>query len=277
MHTQNWYNLQYFPSLTVANAAEVTAGWEQRSVVTRATYPFIADIKYGLHPREVIDLFRTPKAKSTLIYIHGGYWRSFSKVETSFVAGGFLEEGVSVALINYPLCPEVAIGNIRSSIQNAFANLYKNILTPDERKNIVVAGHSAGGHLAALHLATDWKVFGLPENPIAGVISLSGVFDVGPLIQTDLNETLRITETSAAILNLNTAPLRSNANFVLAVGGDEPAEFHRQSAELAKAWAKLNPKIITLNGFNHFTIVDSLADQAGTLHSTAMAMFTHKA
>ncbi len=273
MHSREWYNLQYLPSLTVANTDEVLAEWEKRSAITRARYPFIADIRYGQHPREVIDLFRVGNAKVTVIYIHGGYWSSFSKVETSFVADGFVEQGASIALINYPLCPEVSIGDIRSSIQNAFAHLYKNVLTDDERKSIVVTGHSAGGHLAALHLATDWKVFGLPENPISGVISLSGVFDVEPLMHTDLNETLHITKTSAAILNLNTALVRSQAKLVFAVGGDESDQFKRQSAAQAKAWASLNPQVITLPSTNHFTIVDSLADPEGTLSILARTMF----
>lgn len=274
MRDKEWYNLQYLPSLTVANTGDVVDEWERRSAATRAKYPFTADIKYGLHPREVIDLFRADNAKASLIYIHGGYWRSFSKVETSFVAGGFVEQGVSVALINYPLCPEVSLGDIRSSIQNAFAYLFKNVLTDDERKSIVVTGHSAGGHLAALHLATDWKIFGLPENPIAGVICLSGVFDVAPLMQTNLNDALQITETSAAILNLNTALVRSKAKLALAVGSDESDEFHRQSADQAKAWASLSPQVLDLSGFNHFTIVDSLADSNGTLNTLARAMFS---
>lgn len=274
MRDKEWYNLQYLPSLTVANTGDVVDEWERRSAATRAKYPFTADIKYGLHPREVIDLFRADNAKASLIYIHGGYWRSFSKVETSFVAGGFVEQGVSVALINYPLCPEVSLGDIRSSIQNAFAYLFKNVLTDDERKSIVVTGHSAGGHLAALHLATDWKIFGLPENPIAGVICLSGVFDVAPLMQTNLNDALQITETSAAILNLNTALIRSKAKLALAVGGDESEEFHRQSFDQAKAWTSLTPQVLDLGGFNHFTIVDSLANSNGTLNTLAHSMFS---
>jgi arylformamidase len=265
MQNPNWHELQYMPSLTVANAGEIFPAWQKRAAATREALPFIADISYGAHTREVIDLFRAPNAKATVIYIHGGYWRMLSKVETSFVADGFAGQGVSVALINYPLCPEVSIANIRSSIQNAFVHLYKNMLTADERKKIIVTGHSAGGHLAALHLATDWTTYGLSQNPIAGVVSLSGVFDVAPLMHTEMNDILKITEKSAAALNLMTAPIKSKAPLLLAVGGDEPEEFHRQSADLAKAWAALNPEIITLPGTNHYTIVDSLADPQQTM------------
>jgi arylformamidase len=272
MHTENWHNKQYLPSLTVKNTGDILQSWQTRSAATRAKYPFIADIKYGPHPRELIDFFRTPNAKATLIYIHGGYWSAFSKVETSFVADGFVEQGVSVALINYPLSPEVSIGDIRSSIQNAFAHLYKNVLTQEERKSIIVTGHSAGGHLAAHHLATDWRLFDLPENPVAGVICLSGVFDVTPLIETSLNEALRISKTSAEILNLNKSLIRSQAKLIFAVGGDESDEFKRQSKDQAKAWASLNPDVITLPNTNHFTIVDSLADPQATLHTRALGL-----
>lgn len=272
MQNRNWHDLQYLPSLTVANAASVFPDWEKRAAVSRAKYPFIADIAYGSHPREVLDLFRVSNAKATLVFIHGGYWRMLSKLETSFVVDGFVEQGVSVALINYPLCPEVSIGDIRSSIQKAFAHLYKNLLTTEERQAIVVTGHSAGGHLAALHLATDWSEFGLPENPIAGVIALSGVFDVAPLMHTELNDKLHITEKSAAEINLHKVALKSKAALVLAVGGAEPEEFHRQSREQAKAWAALDPQFITLPNINHYTIVDSLADREGELHKQAISL-----
>jgi arylformamidase len=190
------------------------------------------------------------------------------------VADGFVGQGVSVALINYPLCPEVSLSDIRGSIIQAFAHLYKNVLNDDERANIVVAGHSAGGHLAALHLATDWTSHGLPENPIAGVIAISGIYDVAPLMHTTMNTDIRITQETAPALNLMTSEIRSRAPIVFVVGGDEPSEFHRQAADLAKAWASLHPKVLSLPQTNHFTVVDSLADSGGALNKVALAMLS---
>jgi arylformamidase len=276
MTEPNWHELQYNPRTTVANASEIIPAWKIRAEQTRERFKFDADVSYGPHPREVFDFYRAPNSKGTVIYIHGGYWRMLSKVETSWVADGFMEQGVSVALINYPLCPEVSLGDIRDSIIRAFVYLYRNALNDDERANIVVAGHSAGGHLAALHLATDWASHGLPENPIAGVIAISGIYDVAPLMQTSMNADIQITGESAPVLNLMASEIKSRTSIVFAVGGDEPSEFHRQAADQAKAWALLNPKIISLPQTNHFTVVDSLAKPGSEINRIALAMLSRQ-
>ena len=270
----NWYELQYNPRTTVANAGEIIPNWKIKAERTRARFSFDADISYGPHPREVLDYYRAPNAKGALIYIHGGYWRMLSKVETSWVADGFVEQGASVALINYPLCPEVTLSDIRGSIIRSFVHLYTKILNDEERKNIVLAGHSAGGYLAALHLATDWTKFGLPENPIAGVIAISGIYDVAPLMQTTMNADIGITESTAPDLNLMTAELKSQAPIIFVVGGDEPEEFHRQAAVQAKAWAEIKPRNLSLAGANHFTVVDALATPGSELNTIAHAMLS---
>jgi arylformamidase len=276
MTEPNWHELQYNPRTTVANASEIIPAWKIRAEQTRERFTFDADISYGPHPREVLDFYRAPEAKGIMIYIHGGYWRMLSKVETSWMADGFVEQGVSVALINYPLCPEISLGDIRGSIIRAFVHVYKNVLSDDERANIILAGHSAGGHLAALHLATDWTSRGLPENPIVGVIAISGIYDVAPLMQTSMNADIRITEESAPVLNLMASEIKSKAPIVFAVGGDEPSEFHRQAADQAKAWGSLHPKILSLADTNHFTVVDSLAKPDGELNKVALAMLSRQ-
>ena len=276
MAEHNWHELQYNPRTTVANASEIIPAWKIRAEQTRDRFAFEADIPYCSHPREVLDFYRAPKAKGIMIYIHGGYWRMLSKVETSWVADGFVEQGISVALINYPLCPEVSLSDIRSSIIRALVYIWKNVLNEEERSNIVVAGHSAGGHLAALHLATDWTAHGLPENPVAGVIAISGIYDVAPLMHTTMNADIRITEQSAAALNLMKSEIKSRAPIVFAVGGDEPSEFHRQAADLAKSWESLQPKILSLPNTNHFTVVDSLADPRCELNKVALAMLSKR-
>ena len=181
-------------------------------------------------------------------------------------------QNLSVALINYPLCPEVSIGDIRQSCTKAFAHLHTSVLGDAERAAIVVTGHSAGGYLAAAHLAEDWGKVGLLENPISGVIALSGVFDVAPLAQTSLNEDLRLTRASAEALDLNKIQPHSSDKLALAVGQRESSEFHRQSSVLATSWEALRPEFLDIPGANHFTIVDSLADPKGQLNQLAVAM-----
>ena len=272
MAKPNWFEEQYSPSLSIPDTDAIFESWKARAAATRAKLKFTRDIAYGKHPREVLDFYPAENARGCVVFIHGGYWMSFSKVETSWVAKGFVGQGLSVALINYPLCPEVKIATIRTSCAKAFAHLYKTVLSETERKAVVVTGHSAGGYLAAAHLVEDWVAHGLPENPIAGVISLSGVFDVAPLIHTSLNTELRLDEMQARALNLNTVQPQLKAKLALAVGQKESSAFHQQSAALAKSWAAVSPQFINVEGTNHFTIVDELAAPGGVLNRLAVAI-----
>jgi len=272
MAKPNWFEQQYFPSLSIPHTDAIFESWKARAAATRAKLKFTADIHYGPHKREVMDFYPAENARGCVVFIHGGYWMSFSKVETSWVAKGFVGQGFSVALINYPLCPDVKIADIRTSCTKAFTHLYKTVLSETERKAVVVTGHSAGGYLAAAHLLEDWVAHGLPENPIAGVISVSGVFDVAPLIQTALNTELRLDEGQARALNLNGMQPQVKAKLALALGERESVEFHRQSSELAKSWAALSPQVIAVEGTNHFTILDELAASGGVLNRLAVAM-----
>ena len=274
-HDDDWYEHQYMPSLSIPDAGAIFESWKQRSAATRVKLTFQSDLRYGPHRREVLDFYPAVNAHGCVVFIHGGYWVEFSKIETSFVAEGFVDQGLSVALINYPLCPEVSIADIRDSCARAFAHLYKSVLSEAERAAIIVTGHSAGGHLAAAHLVQDWGKLGLPKNPIAGVISLSGVFDVAPLEHTSLKPDLRLTPTEIEEVDLTSAVHQSMAKLALAVGEHESEEFHRQSSALAVKWGDLKPQLLDIPAANHFNIVDSLARPGGELNQLAVAM-THR-
>ncbi len=272
MDEPSWHDKQYLPSLSIPDAGAIFESWKSRAAATRAKLPFKAGIAYGAHPRETLDFYPAAHAEGCVIFIHGGYWLEFSKMETSWVAEGFVGQGLSVALINYPLCPEVKIAAIHTSCMKAFAHLYQNVLSPTEREAVVVTGHSAGGYLAAAHLTENWATHSLPNLPIKGVLALSGVFDVQPLIYTSLNAGLKLDAAQARALNLNNIQLRTTAQLSFAVGQNESDAFHFQSTELAKSWASLSPQLIDLQGANHFTIVDDLASSAGQLNKLAVAM-----
>lgn len=271
-HDDAWYEYQYNPRLSVDDASAIIDNWRKRSIQLRSSLAPMTDFKYGSHPRENLDLFRAPNARATLVFIHGGYWRSHSKLETTFIAEHFLERGISVALINYPLCPDVTLGDIRDSVLRAFAYLWTRVLNPDERHTIVVSGHSAGGHLAALHATEDWQTRGLPADPIKAIVALSGVFDVSPLLRTSINADLHLTDDTVATLNLLEAAPQTNCRMLLAVGDHEPEEFHAQAQHLAKAWGTLTSRCESIAGTNHFTIVDHFADPASHLHQEVVSL-----
>lgn len=272
-----WAEREYNPRHSVSDAQAIYGTWPERAAATRRRHPPLADLRYGDHPRERLDLFRAPNARGCVLFIHGGYWRAFSKDDFSWVADGFVPQGISVALLNYPLCPDVRLSRIVDAARRGFAHLWRDVLTEAERASIVVTGHSAGGYLSALHLATDWEELGLPRDPLAGVVPISGVFSLAPLIATTMNEAIRLDLAEAGELSLYGKPWRSRAPLALVVGGAESAEFHRQSEELASGWAELAPQVIDVPGRNHFDVLDGLTDPGAELHRTITAMIERRA
>lgn len=271
-----WAEREYNPRLLVPDAARIYEAWPARAEATRWRHPPLPEIRYGDHPREVMDLFRAPNARGTVLFIHGGYWRALSKNDFSWVADGFLGQGLSVALLNYPLTPEVKLSRIVEASRTAFATLYADVLNPAERRRVVVTGHSAGGYLAALHLATAWEDWGLPEDPLAGCMPISGVFSLAPLIPTTMNEAIGLDLAEAGELSLYGKPWRSQAPLTLVVGGDESREFHRQSDDLAAAWGELSPRVIDVPGRNHFDVIDGLAEPGSDLNRAIMTMIDRR-
>ena len=272
-----WFETQYSPSRTVANGPELMAAWPRRAAATRSIRAFLADVPTGTHPRETLDLFRARNPKGTLVYIHGGYWQAFSKAESSWVAEGFQDAGYSVALLNYPLCPEVTLEALTESVRRSFARLYTEVLDEAERAAIVVAGHSAGGHLTAALVATDWTRFGLPARPFDGAVPISGLFELAPLIQTSINDKVGLTPESAAGLSPVVASPAVAVPLTLVVGERETAEFHRQGEALAQAWAALQPRIVEIPDANHYTVIDGLAEPGSRLHTIVTGMLEQAA
>jgi arylformamidase len=271
-HDAAWHERQYNPRTTVPNTGDLLAEWPRRAALTRAMRPFLADIRTGEHKREVLDLYRAANPRGTFVFIHGGYWRAFSKLETSWVAEGFVDRGYSVALMNYPLCPEVTLAVLIESVKRSFAVLINRVLNDAERGAIVVGGHSAGGYLTAAFVATDWTRYGLPARPFHGAVPISGIFELKPLIPTSMNEAIRLDAASAEQLTLTTARPRVQVPVAFVVGGEESEEFHRQSAAMARAWAALDPKVVDIAGANHFTVIDGLAQPGSELNGLVTAM-----
>ncbi|RZL45550.1 MAG: alpha/beta hydrolase [Variovorax sp.] len=269
-----WLDRMYNNRARVPEHPAYFARWAADSAASRATAPGALDLRYGEGENETLDIFHTDRPNApVLLFIHGGYWRSLDKSDHSFLAPAFTDEGVCVVVPNYALCPGTAtrpvkIPDIALQMAKALDWVTRNIAAHGgDPRRITVAGHSAGGHLAAMLLGLTT---GAPRN----ALSVSGLYDLQPLMHTpSLQVALQLTE--ADVLRASPAlwPAPSKGRLYTVVGGNESEEFLRHNALIRQAWGpKTVPVCEVLPGLDHFSIVDALADPAEQLHRHAMQL-----
>jgi len=253
--------------------------YAELSAAACAQYRPQLDLRYGPGPKETLDLFLPPDPPTaTFVFIHGGYWRALDKRDFSFVAAPFVLQGIAVANVNYDLCPDVSIATIVGECERAVAWLIREGAGHGANAGrIVVGGHSAGGHLAAMLLATDWAALGIRSDPIAGAVSLSGVHDLAPLVLYSFNTDLKLDAAEAARVSpVNLTP-RARTPLLIAVGADETSEFLRQSRILWDRWPANRPAGMNAPLFvparNHFSVVAEYADGSSELTRATLALF----
>jgi arylformamidase len=240
------------------------ARYERDSAALRARRPGRLDLAYGATPRQAIDLFlpRGAGPAPLLAFIHGGYWQSRDRKDFSFVAGPLLERRAAVALLGYDLAPEVRMDTIVAQVRAGLAWLYRHAPAHGcDPARLHVAGHSAGGHLAAMALATDWRTFALPVDMIKGVCAISGIFDLEPIRRCYLNDVVGLDDGEARRNSPLHQALHGRCPVIVAVGERETEAFHEQSRAFA---ARLERdgwpcRLLVQPGVDHFGIVMSMA------------------
>jgi arylformamidase len=262
--------VEYNNRAKVPESSALIAGWAQDAKAYRETFEGKRVIPYGEGARHNIDYFPAGDEGPIVIFIHGGYWQALDSSFFSHLARGLNSHGISVAIPSYDLCPTVSVGDIVEQMRAATRELAKL------GRRLVVSGHSAGGHLAACMLATDWCALdaALPQDLIIGAYAISGLFDLGPLVPTSINNALHLNDVSAREVSPLFWPAPSRGSLEAVVGGDEGAEYFRQSQSIVDAWgANIPTRFEALAGANHFTAVAPLADpQSGmTLRLKALA------
>lgn len=278
-----WLDRMYNNRARVPESAEHLARWTRDSADARATTPGICDLRYGHTPSETLDVFAGPTANApVLFFIHGGWWRSLDKSDHSFVAPPFVARGACVVLPNYALCPgteaaPVTIPDIALQMVRALAWTWRHVAEHGgDPSRITVAGHSAGGHLAAMLLACDWQAVApdLPVDLVRNALSISGVHDLREIRHVPfLADSLRLTEQDAQRASPALWPAPKRGTLYSVAGADESEAFHAQNAAIREAWgAKTVPVCELLPGLNHFSIVEALADPAHALHQRAVAL-----
>jgi arylformamidase len=238
----------------IPGSADYPQRWTTKAAAFRQSLGKRADLDlaYGGSPREKLDLFlpETPP-KGTVVYIHGGYWHLFSKAHWSHLAAGPLARGYAVAMPSYTLAPAARITEMTSEVARACWFVGTRVPGP-----MVVTGHSAGGHLAARMGNADMAV------PVARVVPISPLAELGPLIATGMNATLKLDATEAAQESPARHALRFGTTAHVWVGAEERPAFLWQARLLAEEWHcpwTADP------GHHHFSVIDALEDPASAL------------
>jgi arylformamidase len=251
--------LAFNSGAAVADSAAITAAWEERSRRIRAAQGHALDLPYGPKPRNRVDLLRAPGARSTLVFVHGGYWQRRAKEMFAFAAEALLARGINLALVGYTLAPEATLEDMADEIRAALSFLRDELpqhgLDPDA---LWLSGWSAGAHLVATALG---------DARVRGAILVSGIYDLEPIRHCWINEALGL-DAARAAANSPLLRVPTACPPVVVVAGTAELPLMRiQSRDYAAALARagLPCGYEEIPAANHFTILEEMARSDGRL------------
>ncbi|MGD9536897.1 MAG: alpha/beta hydrolase [Alphaproteobacteria bacterium] len=270
-YTREELDAQYNNRRRYPEYVDYFANWETWSAATRERLPCRLDVAYGPSPAETLDVFPAEQDNAPIqVFIHGGYWYSLDKSHNSFVAEGFRPHGIATVVINYGLAPAIRMDEIVRQNRAAVAWAYRNARSfGGDPSRLHVSGQSAGGHLATLMLATDWPSFGdgLPKDLVKSACSISGIYDLEPIRLCYLNDKVGLDAGEAK----RNSPLHQHypvsAPLMFVSGDIESDEYARQAEAMEALWRRLGypSNVISLKGYNHFTMAHQLKEPGSTL------------
>jgi arylformamidase len=263
---------EYSPSSVVGGGyAPFVERYRDESQQARRTLPVQRDLRYGAAARALIDYFPAPESSpgpGLLVYFHGGYWQELSKDDSAFLAPAWHAAGFAHAVVGYTLAPAARLPEIVAECRAALAWLQAHAGTLGfDPGRMVAAGSSAGAYLAAACVDAA-------PVPLRGIVPVSGIFDVAPLIGTSIDRALGLDAATAASLDLLRTPRRL-CPAVVAWGEIETVAFKAQSRAFAARLAAGGQPCTALEiaGRNHFDVILELGNPASPLFAAARALF----
>jgi arylformamidase len=254
----------YNVRLWAPDYAHTLAGFRERGALARQGRGTQLDLRWGRLERQTVDLFLPQHdCGGLLVFLHGGYWqyRTSGKDGVSFLAPPLLEQGCAFAAIQYALCPEVDMDGMVDQVRDALDWVWQQLPARGYRPSrTLVAGHSAGAHLAMMMASTDWRARGHACNPLHGAFGLSGLYTLRPLMSTYLNRDLRISDANA-VRNSPQSLVHANLpQVLLGVGALESQAFQRQTEDYRDALRQAGVPVQcwTVAGKGHFDVLETL-------------------
>ena len=258
----------YNNSAAVPESGAMFKGWLSRSAKLRAQYPEHLNLAYGPRPRNKIDYYSAGPMTPVLVFIHGGFWQMRSKDDFAFLAESFLASKISVAMVGYPLGPEATMDEIVSDAHAAIRYLATEVprLGGDPQR-VVVSGWSSGGHLATMVL---------DEPSLRGGVSISGIYQLEPLVKSYVNDKLHMDVEMARRNSPILLLPKSSKQLDLFAGSAELSEMRRQTADYAGARraAGLPTQYVEIPDGNHYSVLNSMMNADGAIHQAMVTLLT---
>ncbi|XP_059904250.1 kynurenine formamidase isoform X1 [Gadus macrocephalus] len=257
-----WSHRLSAEAVVTAHVTALTGG----TLRARELAQTLLNVPYGEGDGEKLDVY-IPKDSSLdvslVIYIHGGYWQFLSKEESGFMAIPMLQNGVVTVAVDYDIAPkgnmDLMVSQVRRSVVSVLQQ-YSHI------SSLYLVGHSAGAHLAAMVLSTDWSQYSVTPK-ITGALLVSGIYDLLPLLSTKTNDPLKMTQEVA----LRNSPMRlvpeaarsaPHCRVAVALAEHDSPAFRSQSEEYYKDLKEVGLDVVLedVPNTDHFDIIERMVD-----------------
>ncbi|MEL6912879.1 MAG: alpha/beta hydrolase [Pseudomonadota bacterium] len=253
----------------IPGSATFPEDWARDAEAFRAGAASVERISYGAEASEVIDIFAPRTAsKGLFIFLHGGYWMRTSPRDWSHLAAGAVAHGHTAALVGYTRAPAAAIPDITAQVARGIRHAARALDGP-----IILCGHSAGAHLALRMICADTRLAPGILARIQRVTGLGGVYDLRPLLMTEMNWTLGLTGQTAGAESPILQRPKADVPVTILVGAEERPEFLRQSRAMALVWQGLGARmdLVKEAGAHHFSILEGLRTPQSALMQRMLA------
>jgi arylformamidase len=265
-YTAQEFERQFNPRVAVPDHQPKIDARKAQSAQVRRRLNGSHDIRYGPNANELLDVYPaqgTAAPAPVQLYIHGGYWRAQDKADVAFIAEPMTRAGATVVIINYDLCPTVALDEIVAETMRAIAWTFRNVAGHGgDPERLFISGNSAGAHLCAMALAHDWSADGLPADIVKGAAPATGIYDVAPVLNISVNAEIGLTPETVAAMSPMQQPPRRPLPLLISVGSGETPAWIKQSRDYAEVCRRhgLAPEYLEVPGADHFDMTGAMGE-----------------